>query len=41
MRMRERWKFAAACAMALFVIMVFAGVGQYQLLKRAPAVVCK
>ena len=41
MRMRERWKMAAACAMALLVITVFAGVGQYQLLKNAPAVVRK
>lgn len=39
--MKDRLRFAAACAMALLVIMTFAGVGQYQLLKRPPAVVCK
>lgn len=38
----DRWKLAAACAMALAVIMVFAGFWQYQMLKDVPAVaVCK
>ena len=42
MRPRERWKLAVACAMALAVIMVFAGFWQYQMLKDVPAVaVCK
>ena len=39
--MKDRLKFAAACAMALIVIMAFAGFGQYQMLKHTETVVCR
>ena len=39
--MKARLKFAAACVMTLGVILLFAGFGQYQLMKHAPMAVCK
>lgn len=41
MRMQERWKMSAACAMALAVVVVFGTVSQYVMLRPHPAVVCK